>query len=247
MSDQRRARAADRQLKRRRDTVRMATARLKERLKARLTRLKRHGGKQALRETSQQVKAIGDRFEAMDMKAKGLSFRQIGQRLGCSHVRARELVLTAAAEVELEMPRLVSAVRAIEGATCDEVKRTMIPLMHGQIPAGQVVRVGRNKTVRMGTQPNDPVEVARVQTVAAQRVLGASQRIAALYGADAPIKVAPTDPGGTRRYHDLTTEELQRLVAQKQEAWLGVRPLRLLGGEGDGRGGGDGDGDGGGG
>ena len=180
---------------------------------------KRHGGPPARRQTARAFKRIRDRHHVLDLKIKGLSYRQIGAQLGISDVHAMDLAFEAGATLIIKDQRQVEILRAIENERLDEAHRAMVPLQHGQVP-GKAVVVGAGKTRKVGAVPPDPVDVARVQGMAVQRIVNISGRRAALNGLDAPIKVAQTDPGGTRRYHDLSEDELERVV-QEQRRLLG--------------------------
>lgn len=166
-------------------------------------------------QNTQQIAHVDKRHNAFELKCKGLSYRQIGARLGCSHVTAMNLVYEAAGERDVLNERKRPAYIAIEDERTDEVHRAMVPLVHGQLPQRTTV-VGTGKSKRVVAVPHDPVEVARVQTQAAGRLVQVSARRAALFGLDAPDKLALTDPGGTRRYHDMGEAELAALVAEKR-------------------------------
>lgn len=169
-------------------------------------------GRPAARQQAANLRATRFAHDALEMRIKGLTYRQIGERLGVSYIWARELVFRASGELLLDDQRNVARLRAIEGERMDEVHRAMVPLLHGQLP------------VAPEQPPPDPLEVARVQALAAQRIVNASARRSALFGMDAPLKVSPTDPSGQRRYHELSDEELARLVAQRQALLARVWP-----------------------
>ncbi len=124
------------------------------------------------------------------------------------------MVYEACGEILVDEPRLVEKMRVIEDESLDEVKRLVLPLAYGQVPTRTKV-VGRGKQARTIAEPNDPVDVARVQVVAAKRLVEVSESRRKLYGMDAPQKVALTDPTGERRYGELTDDELTRLLQQK--------------------------------
>jgi len=197
-------------------------------LKAKTRPRKMQGGPPSARQASADMKRLTDRHRALDLKVKGATYRQIGDALGISHVTAREYVFSAAADVVMEDAKLVATMRAIEGERCDEVHRAMTPLLHGQVPerTTRVVEPGApgadgtpgKPVARVVPVPNDPVDVARVQAMAASRIVTTAARRAALFGLDAPIKIAPVDPSGLRRYHDLPEDELAKMIAQKQRA-----------------------------
>lgn len=156
--------------------------------------------------------------EACRMAVIGMTWHQIGERLGVSHVQAREDCFRSLADQVIDTEPQRQALRLLEGQRMDAVQRAMTPLLAGQLPAKverRTVGAGKEAKVLSLPVPHDPLDVARVQGMAANRLVSVSQRRAALFGLDAPIKVAPTDPSGGRRYHDLSEEELARLVASK--------------------------------
>ena len=194
---------------------------------------KRYLPKVAQRQTSDTMRRTFDRYEVFTLKARGLSYRQIGQRLGMSHVHALQLAYEVQAEYDIMAERQAPVVRHLIGERMDEIQRVMTPILHGQVPARRRVQVlGRGKAKRMVAvpEPNDPIEVVRAQGMAAARITHANTRLAALYGADAPIKIAPTDVAGTRRYHEMSDDDLEgenrRLRGLLGETVIDVTPGR---------------------
>lgn len=190
----------------------------KELKESRRTRArKRRTGVPGAKQLTADLKRIEDRSRAWDMKIKHMTFHQIARILGCSHVHVMNLVYEAGAEIVLTDRKKIPILRAIENERLDEASRSMVPLMHGQI-SGQTRVVGTGKTAKTMLVPPDPVEIAKVQGMAAQRIVNISNRRASLNGLDAPIKIAPTDPAGEQRYHDLSEDELERIIHEKQIA-----------------------------
>lgn len=197
--------------------VRREAAELKQRLK---TRPQKRTGKPGGKQLTVDLKRVDDRHKAWEMKIKGMTFSQIGRLLGCSHVHAMNLVYEHGGELIAQDKRNLPLLRAVVNERLEESHRAMVPLQHGQI-AGTRQVVGKGKDAKVVVVPPDPIEVAKVQTTATQRIVNIISRFAALNGLDAPLKVTPTDPTGERRYHDMSEEELERVIAE-QEKLLGL-------------------------
>lgn len=106
--------------------------------------------------------------------------------------------------------------RTLEVARLDAADRAVLPLLHGQMPSRAVVR-GRRVV-----QVPDP-ERATMQLKAHARVVSSGAARRQVLGIDAPVKVAPTDPGGGRPYLAASLAELEALVLSRFAA-LGVAP-----------------------
>lgn len=174
----------------------------------------RKGGPPARRQVTAVLRKAQLRYEVFELKVKGLTFRQIAERLSINPSYARQLCWEVAGEYDAGAAELAPAIRTLVGERLHEVHRAMTPLLHGQVP-GTVKTQGTGKAAKTVVIPPDPLEVARLQTVAAGRVVQANGRLAELYGADAPQKLALTNPAGTGRYHELSEDELERQVAEK--------------------------------
>ncbi len=212
--------------------------RIRDRVKDRQETAKIHGGPRGQALVQEVTQQVTRENEAFKLKVQGLTWEQIGQRLGVSPIQARDDVFRAAGDIAADTAERAPELRVIEDAGLDQVKRAMIPLLHGSVPARTTVKVvGRGKSARVLTVPvpNDPLDVARVQGMAAQRLVNVSARRSALLGLDAPVKVAPTDPSGTRRYHELGEAELERLVAEKRAELGALPPASGNGGGGNGQ------------
>lgn len=167
------------------------------------------------RDSSLKNRAIVRRNRALEMKIAGASYRQIASALAVSVRTAYQDVIRAAGLIEEDTARLAGKFRAIEGERLDFAHRQMMPLVAGQI-AG-TVKPGETGVV----VPPDPVEVARVQAQAAGRITAISERRSKLFGLEAPVKLTATDATGTRRYDELSDEEIARQIQQKM-ALLGL-------------------------
>jgi len=122
----------------------------------------------------QCVVAAERRVKAMEFRAAGLTFRQIGAQLGVSHTAARNYVVAGlrAARVELE--------KIGKGYVLLELERLESPVVElvKQLKSGQL----------------SPTELCQV--IDTIRKLSESRR--KLLGLDAPTKVAPTTPDGEK-------------------------------------------------
>lgn len=200
-------------VKDRSDSIREAAAAIKAARKTRPQR--RHGGPPAKRQAIADGKRIVDRSRVLQLRLDmGLSFRQVGQQLGMSDVQAMRLYYEALGTYVVDDAKTVPLLRAQEDARLDQTYRAMLPLQHGQLPSKTRV-VGRGRSRKVEVVPHDPIEVARLQTVAAQRIIAVGARRAALHGLDAPLKVTATDPTGARRYDDLSDDDLERALSER--------------------------------
>lgn len=81
---------------------------------------------------------------------------------------------------------------------------------------------GEEQTVIVDEPPNFDLALSMYD-----RVMTIVKRRHALLGVDAPLKVAPTDPTGTKSYGDLTVDEL----TQRMRAILGIAYVSTAGGD----------------
>lgn len=93
--------------------------------------------------------------------------------------------------------------------------RAILPHLYGRVPGRRRV-VGKGKRARVIEEPPDPGTVVAAVKGAHQRLTDSIRVRAELFGLNAPAKVAMTDPSGERRYHELSDEELDRLIQQKE-------------------------------
>lgn len=195
------------------------------------------GGPLATTEQAKEIARIEREFEALDLKRKGLTWRQIGDRLGVSHTQARDYVFCALSEVYAQKLDMALLVRDASTERLEEVQRVMTPLLHGQVP-GKTVVTGRGKARRLLTVPADPLAVAALQTKAASQIRHTNESLRRLYGVDAPAKVALTDPTGERPYQEMSEDDLEREIAARMST-LGIGPaidVTTVGSNGNGTG-----------
>ena len=148
------------------------------------TRAKKHSP--ALRPPN--VAAAGRQADALALRVKGLTFRQIGDALGCDGSTAFRAVRDALAATLAECAELAEHLRELENQRLDEMQAALWEkALAGVFPA-------------------------------ADRVLRIMERRAKLNGLDAPQKIAPTDPTGENPYTKMTDDELRALAAQILEA-----------------------------
>lgn len=144
------------------------------------TRAKKHSP--ALRPPN--VAAAGRQADALALRVKGLTFRQIGDALGCDGSTAFRAVRDALAATLAECAELAEHLRELENQRLDEMQAALWEkALAGVFPA-------------------------------ADRVLRIMERRAKLNGLDAPQKIAPTDPSGENPYLSASDTELRRMAAQ---------------------------------
>lgn len=230
-----------------------ASQAIQQKIRESIIKKKRPGGPPSKREVSRQIDSLVLRYDALDLKRRGYSWRQIGAQLKISHVHARRLVYQACGEIAADEPNVVAHMRTIEDERLDEALRVTLPLAYGMVPdkevastvtvpdekdpAKQVVKTVVRKV------KNDPVEIGRLQLQGVARLTEISESRRRLHGVDRPTKVAATDPSGERSYGDLTEEQLDALIAEREAEAFGraidVTP-RKNGGHGNGNGNGAG-------
>jgi len=178
---------------------------------------RRYGGPAGASVVTQVVNETIDQWKCLELRSRGLTWHQVGQQMGCSHHRARQLVLQAAGELHLRTPAMVRSVLAAEDMHLNELRRAMVPLVHGQVPQKTTLQkqtVNGKKVMVPVPVPNDPLEVARLQTMAVTRAVSISERLAKMHGVDAPTKVAPVTPDGDAPYESMDLGTLEKLVAE---------------------------------
>lgn len=129
------------------------------------------------------------RREAVRMRITGATFSSIGEALGVSVQAAHQLVVRALEDINDTTAETAAQLRRLELERLDAMQSALW----------------------------DRAMNGEEQIV--DRLLRIQQRRAALMGLDAPAKVAPTDPTGTREYAALTDEErTERLAALLERA-----------------------------
>jgi DNA-binding CsgD family transcriptional regulator len=132
-----------------------------------------------------KLKAAARRGEALDLRIQGLTYRQIGERMGVSETRAYQLVGDAVAVYRVDNTAKAEQLRAVMTAQLESLVGGLWP----QAKAGDVKAVGT--------------------------LVGVFNRLARLHGLDAPAKVqaqAGGDPYGVSKMSDAELIEYARRV-----------------------------------
>ncbi len=141
-------------------------------------------GKHTPRLRPDAVAAATRQADALALRVKGMTFRQIGDALGCDGSTAYRHVRDALAATLAECAELAEHLRELENQRLDELQASLWDkALAGVLPA-------------------------------ADRVLRIMERRARLNGLDAPQKIAPTDPTGENPYTRLTDDELRAVARQ---------------------------------
>jgi hypothetical protein len=133
-----------------------------------------------------------------------LTMEQVAKHLGVSNwTVCNDLHKTHA---EMRERRLQMAEDHVEGALRRLARndRALLPYLYGQIP-------GENPKA-----PMTPFRKALLAEKAHKRLVESERLRAQLQGTLAPQKVAFTDPTGTQRYHELPTEQLERMLRERE-------------------------------
>lgn len=165
-------------------------------------------GKGAQEVSADLMARVVRRLQAFTLKVAGFSYDQIAEQLKVSVRTAYMDVHETAGDFDKVSAEMVPHFRAIEEARLDAALRHIWPILQGLV----------NPHIT-------PAQRAALQLAAADRVARVSARRAALLGLDAPVKIAPTNPEGTRPFKGLTDEELDAQMAQL--AAESGTPLRL--------------------
>lgn len=206
---------------------------------ARLAKRRATGGPVAHDQTVVQVEKAARQERVMELLSAGKTYREIGRLVGVSQVQVMRDIDDVMAATMTRTYASAERIRFEEDATLGELKQAMMPLAVGDLPARterRVVGRKRKRVVVVPGAPHDPLDVAKIQGMAAQRLVNISARRAALFGADAPVKVAPTSPDGSRRYDDVDDAELERIAAGKRAVLAARGLLAAANGNGDGNG-----------
>lgn len=160
--------------------------------------------------------------QALNLLDQGMTYEQIGVQLGVS---AKTICLDFGKwhdRITEEIKEKIEHRRLREERKSLLRDRAVMPLLYGQV-RGRTKVIGRGKNARVMELRPDPGVIVAAQTRAHRALTDSGRFRAELFGLNAPIKIAPTDLAGTRRYHDLTEEELERVLRQKA-ALLGLPP-----------------------
>ena len=152
--------------------------------------------------------------EAARLRSRGMTYRQIGRAMGCSHVAAQGRVQRALAAVASEA---VEEIRQFEGERLDhlvEEAERILATDHVVVSHGKVIRDDQ------GIPLLD--DAPRLRAIAELRALSESRR--KLHGADAPAR---TEHKVTFEETTVTDNEIRSLIEQMKtndEAASGVEP-----------------------
>jgi hypothetical protein len=134
--------------------------------------------------SARRVTAAERRREAIRLRRAGSTYDSIGAALGVTRSTARKLVVGEFDRLNLETGEAAQELRTLEAARLDEIQEAIWP---------------RAVQGHLG---------------AIDRVLKVMERRARLLGLDAPTKIAPTDPSGSRQY---TGAGLSSLLGESPE------------------------------
>ena len=193
-------------------------------------------GKPAGKAATKAVQMAKRRHRALDLYVnQELSMQKVAEiltreGLPCTAKTVNIDLATALDELRAETLMTAAKYREVELQRSLRNDRAILPLLYGQVK-GRTTVVGEGKKAKLVTEAADPAVVVSAQTRAHQRLTDSGRHRASLLGLNAPLKIAPTNPSGTSRYHDLSEEDLEREIAAC-EAELGIGPV-----VGDGKGG----------
>ncbi len=169
------------------------------------------GPQRARRAAADDLRIALRRERVVELKAAGASFAKIGKELGCSDVTA------------------LNDYHAVLNTTIDRTDDCMdryreqerIRLEHALLDLNRQMRVRRNRrlirTVKVKAANGKPERITQVVTEplafdeyrrGLETRIKISQRLSALLGLDAPIKVTPKDISETRPYHEWTAQQI---------------------------------------
>lgn len=105
-------------------------------------------------------------WKAIELRAAGASYREIGAALGVTHVTARNWVLTAVDEVKYEQ---AETMRKVEGTSLDRLQRALWPqAIQGDAKAAQgVLRIMERRARLFGLDAPVKVDATVVETTQA--------------------------------------------------------------------------------
>lgn len=143
--------------------------------------------------------------EALELKKQGLTYRQIGDRLGCSPSTAYEAVQRALASTRQEP---ADALRRIEAERLDRMTVILEEVLHRRMGVVDALRSdpGLDEDGKTGEASDELL----LKTV--DRYLRIQERRAKLLGLDAPAR------------HEITLAELEGEIARLEDS-LGLGPL----------------------
>lgn len=118
-------------------------------------------------------------------------------------------------ELKAETLRPLVELRAQEIARLNRNDRAILPQIFGVLPGETADPNTWSKRISAARR----AEIAKETHTA---LTASSARRSKLLGLDAPTKIAHTDPTGTRRYHDLPDDDLEKLLREREKTVLGV-------------------------
>lgn len=140
--------------------------------------------------------------EALRLRIRGLSFREIAAEIGVSVERAHSYVKQGLAELAEQSRASAEELRAQQEARLVAIMAASWPLAIGD--TSQVVRRAREECEARGMDEEQTAKVLARLPIGgvpspehAKRVLDCLAQIGKLYGLEAPLKVASTSPDGT--------------------------------------------------
>ena len=198
---------------------------------ARYRNKKAPGGPPAANEQQRIMDLVVRRVKAFTLKTAGLTYEQIAQQLGVSKRTAQMDVHEQAGDFDQASAAMLPKFRALEEARLDAALRNVWPILNGQVKGRRLVSTqgkGKARQTVVTEVPADGVRVAELQLGASDRLVRISARRSELLGLNAPLKIAATDPSGTRTYHDMALDDLEKLVRQRAST-LGLPDIEVKG------------------
>jgi hypothetical protein len=144
-----------------------------------------------------------------------LTMIQIAKIVGVSNATVAYDIWESIDELKDETRETVERWRAMLIARLDQADRAILPALYGQVQGQIVTKKVRGKTVQV-MMPIDPVDAEYLKLTAHRQLLKSIEMVARLKGSFAPVKIAPTTPDGTRPYRDLSDEELEAKIRERE-------------------------------
>lgn len=173
---------------------------------------------------AREVAAEMLRVQAVELKASGLPYRAIGQRLGVTHTRARQLVIEALEAQRSASKETIEHLREMESVRLERLLARWQPIaLADDLDVSTEVQ-GED---RHGNPTVKHIEMPAYQAglKAAEMLIKLSARFSALYGLDAPSKHALTDPDGNSVLPPLAPAVVDALEAGYDEITAHARSI----------------------
>lgn len=188
-------------------------------------------------EKTQTAKVIARRYQAQQLAEQGHSYAQIARALNVSVPTAYYDVQEALGEIDDETKRRAPRLRELQLAQIEAVQRRLWPILRREeVTVTKAVKVkGKTELITVRERPSygDAIQAGR-------GILQGVMQASRLLGTEMPVKIAPTDPSGSRPYMGEDDEELR---AQWRELMkvaglpdIDVRALPAASGNGSGNG-----------